>query len=122
MSRARAFERIPETPPHPPQCPEPAIAAAARRRRLRRARRVLEAFPPANPYQSQLQGLALAMIAYMGEHWCDPGHAYDFERWWQIVDYYTRALGSPELAGNHLVARQALEKILDQDQVRPCDL
>ncbi len=116
-------EPIPETPPHPPRRPEPAIPAAARRRRLRRARGVLEAFPPANRYQSQLKGVALAMIAYMAEHWCDPGHAYDFERWWSYIDYYTRALGSPKLASkNHWTARQALDEILEKNQIKPKNL
>ncbi len=116
-------EPIPATPPHPPRCPEPAIPAAARRRRLRRARGVLEAFPPANRYQSQLKGVALAMIAYMAEHWCDPGHAYDFERWWSYIDYYTRALGSPKLASkNHWTARQALDEILEKNQIKPKNL
>ncbi len=121
MRRVRV-EPIPATPPHPPRCPEPTVSAAARRRRLGRARRVLAAFPPANRYQSQLQGVALAMLSYMEKHWCGPGYAHDFERWWQIVDYYTRALGSPELAGNHRVAHEALARILDQDQVKPKDL
>lgn len=120
--RAEPFERIPETPPHPPRCPEPSIPAAVRRRRLSRARRVITDFPPANRYQAQLQGVALAMIGYMERHWCGAGRAYDFDRWWRIVDYYIRALGSPALAGNHLQAREALEKILDQNQVPPSRL
>ncbi len=119
MSRPRPFERIPENPPRPPRCPEPRVPAAARRRRLRRARRVIGGFPPANRYQAQLQGVALAMLAYMAEHWCGPGRAYDYDRWLRIVDYYTRGLGSPELAGNNRQAREALEKILDQNQVPP---
>ncbi len=123
MSRAEPFEPTPETTPHPPRCPELPVSAPARRRRLRRARGVLAAFPPVNRYQSQLQGVALAMIVYMDRHWCGPGRAYDFERWWRYVDYYTRALGSPELASkNHRVAREALDEILDQNQVRPKDL
>ncbi len=115
-----SFEQLPETSPRPPHCPEPAIPAGARRRRLRRARRVLEAFPPANRAQSQLKGVALAMLAYMEERWCGPGHAYDFERWWTIVDYYIRCLALPELASkNSRIAREALDDILDQDQIQP---
>ncbi len=117
MNHSEAFEPLPETRTRPPRCPEPRVAAGARRRRLRRARRVIAAFPPANRYQAELQGSALAMIAYMDEHWCDPGHAYDFERWWRIVDYYTRALGSPELAAAR--DRKLLDRILDQDQIPP---
>ncbi len=77
---SHAAEAMPVTPPHPPSCPEPPGAAGDRRRRLRRARGVLAAFPLANRYQSQLQGVALAMLTYLDEHWCGPGHAYDFER------------------------------------------
>ena len=120
--RKGRFEPMPETPPRPPRCPEPPIPAAARRRQLRRARREIAAFPLANRYQARLQGVALAMIAYMDEHWCGPGHAYDFDRWWRIVDYYARALDSPELAGNSRQAHAAVEKILDQNQVPPSQL
>ncbi len=120
--RKRRFEPMPETPPRPPRCPEPRIAAAARRRKLRRARREIAAFRCANRYQARLQGVALAMMAYMDKHWCGPGHAYDFDRWWRIVDYYARALDSPELAGNSRQAHKAVEKILDQNQVPPSQL
>ncbi len=119
MSHAQQFEPIPVTPPHPPRCPRPRVAAGVRRRRLRRARGVLIAYPIANRCQAQLQGVALAMIAYMARHWCEPGRGYDFDRWSRIVDYYTRALGTPELAGNQPQAREALAKILDQNQVPP---
>ncbi len=123
MSRAGAAEKIPETAPHEPRCPPPAISAGAQRARLLRAREVLSAFPPANRYQSQLQGVALAMIVYLDENWCGPDHAYDFERWWGYVDYYTRALGSPKLASkNSRIGREALNAILDENQLRPKDL
>ncbi len=120
MSRACPFEPLRENPPRPPRRPRPRVAAGARRRRLRRARRALDAFPPANRYQAELQGVVLAMIGYMDRHWCGPGRAYDFDRWWRIVDYYSRALGSPELAAAR--DRDLLDKILDQNQVRPSDL
>ncbi len=120
MSRAQPFEPIPETRPRPPRCPGPRIAASARRRRLRRARRAIAAFPAANRYQAELQGVALAMIGHMNRHWCGPGRAYDFDRWWRIVDYYTRFLGSPELAAAR--NRDLLDKILEQNQLQPSEL
>lgn len=120
MSQTTSFEPIPETRQRRPRCPEPAVSAAARRRRLRHARRVIAAFPPANPYQGQLQDVTLAMIGYMDLHWCGPGHAYDFDRWWRIVDYYARCLGSPELSGPQ--ARETLVQILEQDQIHPAKL
>ncbi len=122
MSRRPAMERIPTTPPHPPWCPPPATAlgTAARRLRIRRARHTLAAFAPANRYQAELRGLALAMVRFMERHWCDPGHEYDFQRWCRIVDYYTRALAWPDLAGPR--AFRTLEKILDQKQVPPSKL
>ncbi len=120
MSRPAPFERMPVTPPHRSRCPEPRIAAGARRRRLRRARRAIAAFPPANRYQAELRGVALAMIGHMNRHWCGPGRAYDFDRWWRIVDYYTRFLGSPELAAAR--NRTLLDKILEQNLVPPSRL
>ncbi len=113
---------MPKTAPHPPRCPAPPIPAAVRRRQLRQVRRKIAAFPCVNRHQSQLQGVALAMLVYMDRHWCRPGRAYDFERWLRIVRYYARALETPELAGNKIQAHEALEKILDQDQVRPSQL
>ncbi len=127
MSRRPAFERIPETPPHRPRLP-PAAAAlgtacrgrASRRLRVHGARHGLAGFVPENRYQAQLRDLALAMLRYMERHWCEPGHEYDFERWWRIADYYARALAWPELAGP--LAYRTLEKILDQNQIRPSKL
>ncbi len=123
MSRAAAFERIPETRPHPPPCSPPAATApgtAARRLRVRRARHGLAGFVPENRYQAQLRDLALAMLRYVERHWCGPGHEYDFERWLRIVDYYARVLAWPDLTGPR--AFHALEKILDQKQVPPSKL
>ncbi len=120
MNPAELPEEIPRTLPRPPRCPEPPIPAAARRRHLRRARRTVAGLPLANRFQAELQGVTLAMIRYMRDHWCGPGHAYDFERWWCIVGYYARVLDSPELAGAR--NRELLDEILDQIQVQPKDV
>ncbi len=122
MSRAAAFEKIPATRPHPPRGPEPRVPAGTRRRQLRRARRSIAGFPTVNPQQTRLQGVALAMLSYMERHWCGPGHAYDFERWYRIVGYYGRALRAPELAGNKWQAYEYVERILNQNQVPPSEL
>ncbi len=123
MSHANP-RRIPRTRLRPPRCPPPDShrrdPAAARRARLRRARRDVAAFPCANRHQARLQTLALAMLGYMADHWCGPGHEYDFDRWWRIVAYYARVLASPELAGRG--ACKTLRKVLDQDQLHPDDL
>ncbi len=122
MSRA-AFEAIPETRLYPPRCPLPlatALGTAARRLSVRSARHRLAAFAAENRYQTQLRDLALAMLLYMQRHWCGPGHEYDFERWLRIVDYYTRALAWPDLAGP--LAFRTLEKILNQNQIPPSKL
>ncbi len=115
---------IPRTRPRPPRCPPPDSRrrdpAAARRTRVRRARRGIAAFPCANRHQAKLQTLALAMLGYMADHWCDPGHEYDFDRWWHIVVYYARVLVSPQLRGRG--ARKTLKKVLDQDQLHPGEL
>ncbi len=122
MSRRPGFERIPHTPPHRPRCPAPraALGTAGRRLRLRRARHALTGFAPANRYQAQLRDLALAMLRYMERNWCGAGDEYDFERWWRIVDYYTRALAWPAMAGPR--AYRTLENILKQNQVPPSQL
>ncbi len=123
MSRRPRFEPTPETRPRPPRRPQPRVSAAARRRRLRRARRAIDAFAAVNRYQSQLQGVALAMIAYMDQHWCGPGRGHDFDRWWCYIAYYARALRAPKLADkNNRVAREALERILDRNQIPPSKL
>ncbi len=115
MSRANP-RRIPRTRPRPPRCPPPGTPAA-RRHRLRSARQSVAAYPCANRHQAKLQGLTLAMLGYMTDHWCDPGHEYDFDRWWRYITYYTRVLASPELAGPR--ACKTLKKVLDQDQLHP---
>ena len=120
MTRAAA-RRAPRTRPRPPRCPPPHSRrrdpTGVRRARLRRARRAVADFPCANRHQARLQTLALAMIAYMADHWCGPGHEYDFDRWFRIVVYYARVLASPELAGRG--ACKTLRKVLDQDQLHP---
>ncbi len=122
MSRASSFERIPKTSPRPPRGPEPRVPAAVRLRQLRRARRSVTDFAVVNPQQGRLQGVALAMLAYMEQHWCDPGRAYDFDRWLRIVAYYARALRALELAGNKWQACRYLRQVLDQNQVKPSKL
>ncbi len=122
MSATMGFERIPRTDPQPPREPRPLVPENVRRRQLRQARRSILAFSAVNPQQARLQGVALAMIAYMGHYWCRPDRAYDFERWFRIVAYYDRALRWKELAGTQQQACIALRRILDQDQVRPCEL
>ncbi len=122
MSSTRSFEHIPRTDPRPPRGPQPAVPESVRRRQLRQARRSLLAFPAVNPQQARLQGVALAMIAYMERYWCGPDRAYDFERWLRIVAYYDRALRWKELGGPPQLACRVVRRILDQDQVRPCDL
>ncbi len=122
MSRASSFEEIPATSPRPPRGPEPRVPAAVRRRQLRRARRSMTDFVVVNPQQARLQGVGLAMLAYMEEHWCGPGRAYDFERWLCIVAYYARALRAPELAGNKWQACAYLRRVLDQNQIKPSKL
>lgn len=119
MSGMVAFEPIPKTQPHPPRRPGPRVPAAVRRQQLRRARRSLLSFRTINPQQARLQGVALAMLAYMAKHWCGPDHGYDFERWMRIVAYYDRALRWPKLAGNKWQACAALWSILDQNQIPP---
>ena len=122
MSRTAPFEQMPETPPRPPRGPQPRVPAAIRRRQLRRARRSITAFTAVNRQQARLQGVALAMLAYMEKHWCGPGRAYDFERWLRIVAYYARALRAPQLAGNKWQACEYLRRVLDQNQVKPSEL
>ncbi len=120
MSRARLFEPIPCMPPPVPPIAVRPVSAATRRRQLRRALRAIAAFSATNRYQAELQALTLAMLAYMREHWCGPGRADDFDRWWRIADYYGRALRWPVMAGPG--ARKMLLRVLEQNQVPPCAL
>ncbi len=94
--------------------------AATRRHRLRRARREVAAFPIANGHQARLQKVTLAMIGYMEDNWCGPGHEYDFHRWWRLITYYARVLASPEMAGRQ--ACKTVRRVLDQDQLHPDEL
>ena len=94
-------------------------STAARRRRIQHARQQLEAFQPKNAYARQLQGTTLAMVRYMEEHWCGPGRAEDFERWWRVVKHYARVLASRQLEGKG--ARARLYRLLDKNQRRPTD-
>ncbi len=91
-----------------------------RRQRLAHARRHLEAFAAANRYQSELKGVAMAMIGYLEGRWRIPGWSAEFDRWWQILGRYAGVLASDQLTGPRALKR--LKRVLSENQHRPSDL
>ncbi len=98
----------------------PLAETANRQRLLEDTRRRLAAFEARNRYQSQLKSTTMAMIRYLRQHWCEPEHAADFDRWWLIVERYTRVLLSGELQGTG--TRRRLNRLLDRNQKKPSEL
>ena len=77
------------------------IQASNNRRRAQRARREVAAFEPSCEEHQRLKRLVIAMLDFMLLVLCRPEWRSDFERAWEVVEYFRAQLEAPpESAGS----------------------
>ena len=80
-------------------------------RRLDSARRVIEPYAAANRAQRELKAFLMVAMDHMEWLCRKPGEELEFERWWDILRGYWRALKSPEMTGRR--AKTALADLFE---------